>query len=93
MEIFRTDGGGKHLYDSRLMRVVKKVESLDKDVLSLIEIIQDHKGLLSIHLSKDCSVDAEYIYSLFYFAWANEHEEHIQILKDSVIIIDFKFNR
>jgi hypothetical protein len=92
MEIFRTDGGGKHLYDSRLMRVVKKVESLDKDVLSCVEIIQDHKGSLSVHLSKESDVDAQYIYSLFYFAWANEHEENIQILKDSVVIIDFKFN-
>ena len=92
MEIFRTDGGGKHLYDSRLIRVVKKVESLDKDVLSFIETLQDHKGLLSIHLSKDSNIDEQYIYSLFYIAWVNESEEYIQILKDGIVIIDFNFN-
>jgi hypothetical protein len=73
MEIFRTDGGGKTFTNERLFRVVSKVEKYMIDsAFEDILIVNDHKGLLKIHVNSLEYVD--YIASVFLTFWAYEND-------------------
>jgi len=78
MEIFRSDSGGNHLSE-RLLDVVNEVRKIDKYVLEGVDVINDHKGILKIHLSKDFNsiLNNNYILSVFYIVWSRMGENNV----------------
>ncbi len=81
MEIYRTDGGDKLSYDERLFRVVRKIEEVDSDILHKIEVIRDHKGLLTIILSNDITIGYDgYVFHVCHKIWSDENECNVEVI-------------
>ena len=78
MEIFRSDGGGNHLSE-RLLDVINEVRKIDKSILANVGIVNDHKGILNIHLFHDAEnyINENYILSVFYIVWSRTGETHV----------------
>lgn len=80
MEIFRSDSSGKDYANERLFNLVKRVkENTLKNFFDNILIINDHKGILIIHLKNyDCDID--YIVAVFKVFWYLENEFLLEIV-------------
>jgi len=80
MEIFRSDGSGNYLSE-RLLDVVNEVRKIDKSILHSVGIINDHKGILNIHLYQNTveHIDANYVLSLFYIVWSKMGETSVTV--------------
>ena len=81
MEIYRTTGGGKLSYDERLIRVVREIEKVDRDILYKVEVIRDHKGLLIIILSDDIHIGYDgYVLHVCSKIWSEENECTVEVI-------------
>ena len=80
MEIFRSDGGGNHLSE-RLLDVVNEIRKIDKSILNGIGVINDHKGILNIHLYENTEeyIDSNYVLSIFYIVWSRMGETSVSV--------------
>lgn len=77
MEIYRTDGGGRYHYNERLLDLMKDVAKVDEEVFNEINILNDHKGDLYIHLNND--KNSFYIYTLFLSSWYRFNEYSVRV--------------
>ena len=81
MEIYRTSGSDKLSYDKRLMRVVRKIEKVDSDILHKVEVIKDHKGILIISLSDDIPFRYDsYVLHVCHKIWSKENEHLVEVI-------------
>lgn len=88
MEVFRSDSAGKDYANERLFNLVKRVkENTIKDFFENIHIINDHKGVLFIHL-KNYDCDINYYFSVFKVFWYLENEFLVEIIVNGKTILE-----
>lgn len=88
MEVFRTDGSGRTYSDERLFRLVKNVSQFtERKFFDNIEVINDHKGTLCVHLKEWLNgYYLNYYYSVFLVFWNYENEHIVNIYYNGEII-------
>jgi hypothetical protein len=80
MEIFRSDSSGNYLSE-RLLDVVNEVRKIDTSILHSVGVINDHKGILNVHLYQNTEdhIDANYVLSIFYIVWSRTGETSVTV--------------
>jgi hypothetical protein len=84
MEIFRTDGSGRIENDERLNHLISEITRIDKDILSYITLIRDHKGTLMIKVNNNQNDVIEWVYLFFKYLWFKQNEYLIEIYYNNV---------
>ena len=80
MKIYRTDGSNEILNEQRLLRVVSKIITIDEGILKYISEIKDHKGQLSVYLSKGYPEGFNwYVYYTCLKIWESENEDYLEV--------------
>jgi hypothetical protein len=87
MEIFRTDGGGKSIYNKRLSKLLVNFCKTAPRLVKKVSEIRDHKGTLMVQI-KD-KEDADVFYHLFSYLWQIRGEHAVSIFYDGVCVIGY----